>query len=150
MQPAGPPRDIPLGKIARPVAAAPEDADFAKAAVWRIRLPININLNADPILRLHFVGDVIRVTLDGKLLTDDFYNGNAVDVGLRRHAPQIMGGDLRVAILPLRKDAPIYLAKEAQPDFGGAGSVAALNNVEIVPRYQVELSGDGDTAKAAR
>ncbi len=140
IQPAGPPREIPIGKIDRPVATAPLDADFAKAAVWRIHIPEGVDLGVDPILRLHYVGDVARVTLNGKLLTDDFYNGNAFDVGLRRYAPEILTGDLRIAILPMRKDAPIYMAKEARPDFGAADSVVALPAIEIVPRYQVQLT----------
>lgn len=140
VQPAGPAREIPRGKISRPVAAEPVDADFAQAAVWRIKLPAGIDLSTDPILRLHYVGDVARVTLNGKLLTDDFYNGNALDVGLRRHAPEILNGELRVAILPLRKDAPIYLAEEARPKFNDAGVAVELKSVEIVPRYQAQLS----------
>ena len=140
IQPAGPPREIPLGKISQPVAAAPEDADFEKAAVWRIRLPADVDLGADPILRMHYVGDVARVTLNGKLVTDNFYNGTAFDVGLRRHGPDILKGDLRIAVLPLRKDAPIYLAAEARPDFGGGPGVAALNRVEVIPNYQVQLT----------
>ncbi len=139
IQPAGPPRDIPLGKIKDAVAAAPEDADFKQAAVWRIKLPANLDLSIDPILRLNYVGDVARVTLNGKLLTDDFYNGNVFEVGLRRYAPEILTGDLRVEILPLRKDAPIYLAKEARPDFGGRPSVVSLNDAAIVPNFQIKL-----------
>ncbi len=140
IQPAGPARTIPLGKIREPVAAAPEDADFAQAAVWKIKLPPDVELSADPILRLNYVGDVARVSLDGKLLTDDFYNGNKFDVGLRRYAPGILNGDLRVAILPLRKDAPIYMAPQARPDFGKADSMVALRGLEIVPRYTVQLT----------
>jgi beta-galactosidase len=140
VQPAGSARAIPLGNISQPVAAAPEDADFEKAAVWRVRLPARVNLGADPILRLHYVGDVARVTLDGKLITDDFYNGNAFDIGLRRHAPDILKGDLRVAILPLRNGAPIYLAKEARPVFGSAESVVGLRGVEIIPRFTLQLT----------
>jgi beta-galactosidase len=139
IQAADPPRKIPLGKIKQAVAAAPEDSDFEKAAVWRIKLPANLDLTRDPILRLHYVGDVARVTLNGKLLTDDFYNGNAFDIGLGRQAPEILNGDLRVAILPLRKDAPIYMAKEARPDFGEAGSIAALQSAEIIQHYHAEL-----------
>jgi hypothetical protein len=139
VQQAGPPRVIPLGKIKDAVAAEPDDADFDKAAVWRVKLPANLDLNTDPILRLHYVGDVARVTLNGKLLTDDFYNGNAFDIGLRRYAPRILNGDLRVEILPLRKDAPVYLAQEARPDFGNKQSVVTLNQIEIVPRYQIQM-----------
>jgi hypothetical protein len=141
IQSAGPPREIALGKISRPVAAAPEDADFDQAAVWRVQLPANLELAADPLLRIRYVGDVARVTLNGKLVTDDFYNGNVFEVGLRRNAPEISKGDLRIAILPLRNDAPIYMAKEARPDFSKADSAVALQGVEVVPRYQVQLSG---------
>jgi hypothetical protein len=139
VQAAGPPREIPIGKIERPVATAPLDPDFEKAAVWRVKIPGDVDLGTDPILRVHYVGDVARVTLNGRLLTDDFYNGSALDVGLRRHAPEILAGDLRVEILPLRKDAPIYLAKEARPDFGSQQSVVSLNSIEIIPRYQIQL-----------
>jgi hypothetical protein len=140
VQSAGPAREIPHGKIKDPVAVAPEDTDFEKAAVWRVKLPTDVDLAADPLLCLHYVGDVARVTLNGKLLADDFYNGNAFEIGLRRHAPEILTGDLRVEILPLRKDAPICLAKEAQPDYGDKESIVSLYRVEIVPRHQIELN----------
>jgi hypothetical protein len=140
VQSAGPPREIPIGKIRQPVATAPEDADFEKAAVWSIKLPSAIDLELNPILRIHYVGDVARVMLNGKLLTDDFYNGNALDIGLRRHAPDILSGDLRVAILPLRKDAPIYMADEARPEFGDSNSVVGLQRIEIIPQYRAPLT----------
>jgi beta-galactosidase len=140
VQAAGPPREIPLGQIEQSVATAPLDADFEKAAVWRVQIPDDIDLDTDPILRVHYVGDVARVMLDGKLITDDFYNGNAFEIGLRRHAPGILKGDLRIAILPLRKDAPIYMAATARPDFGHAASAAALQSVEIISRYQIQLT----------
>jgi hypothetical protein len=140
LQPAGPPREIPTGKIKQPMATAPLDADFEKAAVWSVQIPEDIDLGTDPILRLYYTGDVARVTLDGKFITDDFYNGNAFDIGLRRHAPEILKGDLRIAILPLRKDAPIYMAESARPDFGSGTSVGVLQRVEIVQRYQSQLT----------
>ena len=139
IQAAGPARDIPLAKTDTPVVAAPEDADFAKAAVWKIKLPENVEVGSDPLLRLTYVGDVARVSLNGKLLTDDFYNGNKLDVGLRRYAPDILTGDLRVSILPLRKDAPIYLADEARPRYDQNGEALMLKSVEIVPSYQVQI-----------
>lgn len=140
IQSAGPPREIPMGKIKDAVAAEPQDADFLQAAVWKIKLPENIDPGVDPILQLDYVGDVARVLLNGKLLMDDFYNGNRFDLGLRRYAPSILTGDLRVAILPLRKDAPIYLAASAKPDFGSAEAIAELRGLKIIPRYQVQLS----------
>jgi hypothetical protein len=139
VQSAGPARTISLGKIDNPVAEAPVDADFVQAAVWRIKLPSNLDLGVDPILRIHYVGDVARLVLNDRLVMDDFYNGRPFDIGLRRHAPDILTGELRIAILPLRKDALIYMAKEARPDFGQANSIVELKRVEIIPRYYAQL-----------
>ena len=87
------------------------------------------------------MGDVARVTLNGRLITDDFYNGNAFEIGLRRHAPEILKGDLRVAILPLRKDAPIYMAQSARPDFGKAESVVELRQCGDHPTLSGAIEG---------
>ena len=114
--------------------------DFAQAAVGRVKLSDKMGLGADPLLRLNYIGDMAGVSINGKLLTDDFYNGNSFEVGLRRYAPDVLAGDLRVAVLPLRKNAPIYLDRQAKPDFGSTTSVAALRGMEIVPRYTVQLT----------
>jgi hypothetical protein len=105
------------------------------AAVWQIKLPANLDLSLDPILRVHYAGDVARFTLNGRLIDDNFYNGRPFDLGLRRFALEILNGDLRLEILPLRKDAPIYLADQARPDFGNSDSIAIVGKAEIVNRY---------------
>jgi hypothetical protein len=146
IQSAGPAREVPLGHAPVPVAEQPADADFAQAAVWRIKLPDNLDLSTDPILRIRYLGDVARITLNGRLITDDFFHGAVWEIGLRRHAPDILERDLRIAILPLRKDTvmgparKIYLAEELIPDFGKAASLVQLQAVEIVPHYQVSLA----------
>ena len=42
-------------------------------------------------------------------MTDNFYNGKVFQVGLKRYAPQVYSSNLTLKILPLQKDAPIYL-----------------------------------------
>ena len=91
VRPAGPLRKIEPGKSKQPVAAMPVDADFAAAAVWRIKLPANIDWSADTLLRLHYTGDVARVYIGGKFINDDYYNGQPLDLGLRRHAADPRG-----------------------------------------------------------
>jgi hypothetical protein len=149
LRPAGPLRKIALGKIERPVAAAPEDVDFEQAASWRIRIPENVDLTVDPILRVHYAGDVARVTLDGKLITDDFYNGNVLEIGLRRHAPAILKGDLRVTILPLDEHAPIYLPTSVRSAIEGTTHIVDVTKVEIVPRYHVSVEAPAIQAPAS-
>ena len=82
---------------------------------------------------------MVRVTLDGRLIDDNFYNGRVFDLGLKRFAPAILTGDLRLEILPLPKDAPIYLADGAKPDFSKTASIARVNKLEIVNRYEASL-----------
>lgn len=140
VQSAGPLRDIPIGKIDQPVATAPLDSDFQNAAVWDIKIPSNIDLDDNPILRIHYVGDVARVMLGGKFITDDFYNGNAFDVGLRRQVPDVTNDDLRIAIIPLQKNGPIYMSPKARPSFDDDNSVATIQSIEIIPKYSLLLT----------
>ena len=137
LQPAGPAREIPLSGGKAHIAIAPEDSDFTNAAIWKIKLPAKLDLSLNPILRIHYVGDVARLTLNGRLIDDNFYAGRTFDLGLNRYAPEILTGDLRLEVLPLRKDAPIYLEPKARPDFGGKESLVKLQSVEIVNRYEV-------------
>ena len=152
IKPAGPARVVPLSSKTH-LAAAPEDADFTNAAVWKITLPANWNaehqlgtakstetnepgrspaLQGNPLLRIHYIGDVARLTLNGKLIADNFYCGREFDLGLQRYAPEIFTGDLRLEILPLRKDAPIFIEPKDRPDFGTHESLVKLQSAEIV------------------
>jgi hypothetical protein len=142
VQPAGRLRLVTPDKSAPQHAIAPTDADFADAAVWRIQLPADIDYSLNPILRLHYIGDVARVLIGDKLIVDDFYNGEPLEIGLRRHAAELKNGELTIAILPLQKGAPIYLSSPpARPEFAGKESVVRLERAEIVPRRTVELTG---------
>lgn len=132
IQAAGPLRSIPIAPRPDGVAMEPTDGDFANAAIWRISLPAGPAAGHRQMLRFHYVGDVARVTLDGRLLTDDFYNGNPRDLGLWRCAPFAQGSELHFAVLPLQKAAPIFLPASAQPDFGDRPAVAELESVELV------------------
>lgn len=138
---AGPLRTIVQGKIKEHVAAAPVDADFAAAAVWRIKLPAGLDLGADTLLRLNYTGDVARVYIGKKFITDDYYNGRPLEIGLRRHAADLKNGELTIEILPLQKNAPIFMAPSARPDFGAADSVVELRSAELVPNQTVDLTG---------
>jgi beta-galactosidase len=129
---AGPLREIKPGPIKQPVAMEPTDADFASAAIWRVKLPSKIDPARRPLLRFDYVGDVARVLLGDRLLTDDFYNGNPRDLGLWRYAADLPNHELRFSVLPLQKNAPIFLAASARPDFGDAPAIATLRGVELI------------------
>jgi beta-galactosidase len=129
---AGAAREIPLSSGKSHIAIAPTDSDFTNAAIWRIKLPTKLDLKLNPLLRLRYVGDVARLTLNGKLIADNFYAGREFDLGLQRYAPEIFTGELRLEILPLRKDAPIFIEPKDRPDFGTNETVLKLESVKIV------------------
>ncbi len=109
---AGPLRTITIGK--QKVAEEPQDEDFEQAAVYRITLPETIsalNSHPSPLLRIDYRGDVARLYADGKLVADNFYYGRPFLFGLWRLPEGTR--ELELRILPLQKDAPIYLPREA-------------------------------------
>lgn len=132
LHPAGPLRTIPLSTGRSHIALAPTEADFTNAAVWKITLPGHVDLDADPILRIHYLGDVARVTLNGKLIDDDFYSGRDFEIGLKRYGREILSGDLELQILPLRADAPIFFEPRCRPDFGANASMLDLQSVQLI------------------
>ena len=136
VQAAGSPRCIHNGS--QGVAEAPTDADFEAAAVWRLRLPIGTDTARNLRLCICYQGDVARLYLNGVLLTDNFYNGNAFEVGLKRYAPAVYSGELLLKVLPLRRDAPLYLPQDAWPS-GASDSTAVLESVEIVEERKAEF-----------
>ena len=83
---------------------------------------------------MNYAGDVARIYLDGKLLTDNFYNGNAFDLGLKRFAPDIYQKELLLKILPLQKSAPIYITGDTWPQ-----EAAALQSADVIETHEVQL-----------
>lgn len=139
IRPAGTARVVPLGRAPKPVASAPTDADFASAAVWRIKLPAGLRVETRPLLRLRYVGDVARVAIDGKVVSDDFHNGAPLEIGLWRYPAAVAGGEVTVAILPLARASVtgtsprIYFSSpNALPAWGARDAVAELQAVELL------------------
>jgi len=126
------------------VAEAPDDAEFTKAAAWRLTLPQDAwKSNAgsrfeDLFLDIDYVGDVGRLYEEGTLVDDNFYSGTRWEVGLKRFVPD--SGELNLEILPLRRDAPIYMPKASWPDFDGKSQVGGVKSVVASPEYEVILT----------
>lgn len=142
IQPAGEARQIPLSMGKNHLPLAPDSLDFTHAAIWKIQLPAALDLGLNPILRIRYTGDVARLTLNGRLLDDNFYNGREFDLGLNRYAPEILGGDLWFQALPLATNAPIFIEERARPDFDGEPSMVRYQSVEIINHYRIILQND--------
>ncbi|MGA2422149.1 MAG: beta-galactosidase [Candidatus Acidiferrum sp.] len=123
--------------MGREVATAPGEAAFADAAKWTIQVPPVAGLGVkSAYLRIVYQGDVARLYDHGKLIDDDFYKGTPWEIGLSSITVQDPDPTLELSILPLPKNAPIYLPPGAAPEFSASGQVAKLDQVAIVPEYQ--------------
>jgi len=132
---ADPPPRMGKEMMGATVPLAPEDSDFEAAASWKIQLPCVDSSAGKVFLRITYKGDVARFYADGKLLTDNFYNGTPWIIGLD-HVPCRQRDHLELKILPLRNQAPIYLPGGARPAPSPAGQIATLEEVQAVPEYE--------------
>lgn len=111
---AGPLRKITMG--AQRVAEEPSDDDFEQAAVYRITLP-ELPANAkEPLMRFCYQGDCARLYANEKLVADHFQYGRPFLYGLWRLPEGTK--ELELRILPMQKDMPVYLPKEADKTLG--------------------------------
>lgn len=143
VQSAGPARAIPIAPSVpsrqQGMAMQPEDADFAQAAVWRVKLPAGVAASRNLRLRVRYTGDVLRAYRGDKLLDDDFYNARPFEIGLRRYGPAIYRDGLLLKILPLREDAPIYITDRSQLKFDSNHTALTLEGVDVIETHEVRL-----------
>jgi hypothetical protein len=143
VQPAGPARTVPIAPSAtgrsQGMAMQPEDADFAQAAVWRVKLPAGVDASRDLRLRVHYTGDVLRAYHADTLLDDDFYHARPFEIGLRRYGPAVYQDGLVLKILPLREDAPVYITDRSQLKYDGNHVALSLAGVDVIETREVRL-----------
>ena len=104
---AGTPRQITIG--VQKVAEEPQDKDFDQAAVYRITLPTGDM--SGKMLSITYRGDVARLYANGRLMADNFYYGRPFLYGLWRLPEGVT--ELELKVLPLQKDMPVYMPREA-------------------------------------
>jgi hypothetical protein len=143
IQPAGPARTISIAPSIparkQGMAMQPEDADFAQAAVWRVKLPAGVDASRDLRLRVRYTGDVARAYHGEKFLDDDFYHARPFEIGLRRYGSAVYQDGLVLKILPLREDAPIYITDRSHLKFNNNHTALALDGVDVIETREVRL-----------
>lgn len=121
-------------------ALAPKESDFARAAAWSITLPPDAMSGLNDLwLKIKYVGDVAHLKAGNELLDDNFFNGSTWEIGLKRFSREALERGITLEIMPLRKDAPVYIQSDQAPDFGGRDDLAALVSVKAEPEYEVSL-----------
>jgi beta-galactosidase len=130
---------IVIGGSAK-AALQPTPENFKAAGAWQINISREqLRGLDDALLQIDFVGDIGRLYSGTRLLDDWYYSGYQWQFGLRQNSA-LLDQPLTVSVLPLRADAPIYLPKEARPDFAGQQQLAALRGVSVIPVYQLRVT----------
>jgi beta-galactosidase len=147
-QPAGDAPPVSIGPApawrAHGVAQAPGEEIPPYAARWSITLPPNpLEGLSDLYLQVRYRGDLARFTMGKRLLTDNFYNGQPWSIGLRRFIDSKENNSFELSVLPLRKDAPVYFELAEHPEFAPNGQVDALDDLRLVPEYELVLTDGG-------
>jgi hypothetical protein len=125
---------------AKRVAEEPAEDGYGSSAQWTIEVPRHPNTNLSNVfVRVKYAGDVARFYAEDKLVTDDFYSGLPLEIGLKALNPDLWAEKLRLDVLPLRKDAPIYLPPRAWPQFVNSAQVSQLSGVQVFPEYEVTI-----------
>jgi hypothetical protein len=134
LRPAGNVQAVPVGGRAN-TAMRPYPEQFRPAAAWTLQVSAPAAPQVEQyLLQPDMVGDVGRL-FDGTRMVDDwFYSGYGWEYPLAGGANPA----LTLQVLPLRADAPIYLPKEAWPDFGGKPQAVALRGVKLAPVYRAQ------------
>lgn len=110
---------------------------------FMVTIPVSMQENiSDIILKLDYSGDTGMGFLDGKLVTDNFYNGLSWEIGLKRFIDeQTTPGEMVFYFRPLYKNAPFFedFNDSIIPDFSNSRRFFKLENSISVPEYKTEL-----------
>jgi len=127
-----------------PMPLEPTDEEFARgAAAWRIEVPQQEMAGLSNVyLRIHYAGDMARLSAQGRLLDDDFYNGSTWEIGLKRFMPEAKATELELKVLPMPQcEDLIYLDPAVWAQMNAKGETLRLDGVEVAPEYEVVLRG---------
>ena len=116
------------------VVQQPSDEEFAKAAVYHLQVA---QTDDDTFLEINYQGDCARVYADGQLVEDNFWNGKPMMV----RASSLRGKNVELKILPLRKDAPLYLGPEQRDILKAASGnyLFRFDGVKVIRRVTSPL-----------
>lgn len=132
---ASSPRNITMGS--QKVAEMPSNEDFNAASIWTLELKNDndASISADDyFLQINYEADCARVYADSHLVEDNFWNGKPMLVRMS----DLVGKNIELRILPLRKDAPIYLQKEQKAILENtkAPALLNLNSIKVIKRIR--------------
>ncbi|HVZ30326.1 MAG TPA: beta-galactosidase, partial [Asticcacaulis sp.] len=139
LRPAGKaPPIVNGGRAGKAVQPYPENIGRTSAA-WSISVPKGaLDGVADVFLDIDYQGDIGRLFAGADMIDDDYYFGAPWQIGLKRFKDRL-DAPLTVTVMPLRKDAPIYIDDAVRAALPPGDQVAVVKSVKLVPQYALHL-----------
>ena len=123
----------------RNTAHEPAPETFGRSAAWTLSVNGSVDDRHDAFLRIYARGDVARLFSGVAMLDDQFLNGSVWEIGLR-YVAGVLGTPMTLTVLPLRKDAPIYLDQGVERMVQGRDQLAQVDSVTVVPQYRLDIA----------
>jgi hypothetical protein len=122
------------------VALVPPDTAFADASTWRLTFtnPPASGLS-NVFLKLDYTGDIARLYSASTLLDDNFFNGKPFEIGIDRFIAPGKPADLKLEVLPMPTNAPIYLDDSAWKKLNASRAIPKLIHASLIPEYESSL-----------
>jgi beta-galactosidase len=119
----------------------PDDASFQTAAEWSLKTgPVDMHGLSELLLQVDYAGDIAHLSSNGTLLDDNFYNGAAWQIGLKRFGPTAFTAPLTLDILPMPANPPIYLDERAKAALAAHQPSPQLIKATLIPEYETILT----------
>lgn len=116
------------------------DVTFEKVSSGKYLLQLNSdisNLN-DVFVKVDYVGDRGMAFIDGKLVTDHFYQERKWEIGLKHFAPQLKDHKMLLIFHAMYSDYEYLKDLNQVPEFDN-GSFLEVKGVEVVPEYKTSI-----------
>jgi hypothetical protein len=96
---------------------------------------------SDIILEVDYTGDTGMAFIDGKIITDHLYYGNAWRIGLKQYAKDLEAKGMYFHLRPMYKNASylIDFEKDKVPAFK-ENTVCSINRIRAIPEYSVTFN----------
>ncbi|WP_341676804.1 beta-galactosidase [Niveibacterium sp. SC-1] len=115
-----------------PVPLAPDDVEFERAQRIRLQPPAaSLAADARLLLEVDYIGDAARLYADGKLVDDNFNDGEPWYIGIDRFVRDGAWPELELRILAARPDLPIFIEAAARERLRGASKLAELRGIKL-------------------
>jgi len=105
--------------------------------------PLNaFNEENEVFLRIDYIGNIGNAFIDGKLISDNFFNGNVWEIGLKRfYSSKLLEKEMYFHVIPYIKGSEVIFDSEIK--FGHSFSenqTAEIHSICAVPEYKVLIN----------